>query len=391
MPRTPGIRYYHSRFGYFTQINGTKIRLASGPKDEPSGPTYKKASEEYGRVVNAEKRSQSRDGMPCSTAIVSYFHALETSGRTTTLAICHQLLRPAISSFGRVPVNTLRPFHVTNWLSGHKTWNANTRRKAISLLITALNWCKEQNFLTTNPIAGMKKPEAISRGRECLIPPALQELLISSAVAHLARVFRVLQLTGARPGEIMNAQCKHYFRQKGMIVLPWNPPPGEWRWKNGAKTKRDRKIILPPIAQAIVEEEVAKHSPGPIFRNRRGGIIKGKSGLNWYWRKLVEKKPIQDWCKENSFDSKKLVPYGFRHSYITSMLLAGTPIKILADLCGTSVQEIERTYGHGHDEDDTMRRLALRFHQSAFTPSVLPTVTPGSAGQPSPSPADSTT
>ncbi len=390
MPRTPGIRYYSSRYGYFTQINGNKIRLASGPKDEPDGPVYKKAAEEYGRVMNAEKRDEARDGMPCSTAIVSYFHALETSGRKSTLSICQQLLRPAIKSFGRVQVNTLRPFHVTNWLSTQKTWNGNTKRKAIAVLITALNWCKKEGMLTINPIARMEKPEAITRGREYVIPPALQELLISSAVPHLARVFRVLQLTGARPGEIMNAHCKHYFRQKGMIVLPWNPPPGEWRWKNGAKTKRDRKIILPPIAQKIVEEELAKHSSGPIFRNRRGGIIKGKSGLNWYWRKLVEKKPIQDWCKLNSFDAKKLIPYGFRHSYITSMLLAGTPIKILADMCGTSVQEIERTYGHGHDEDDTMRILALQYHKTAFGESGESPVNTVTCVQSGPSPDDNT-
>ncbi len=43
MSRQPTVRYYPSRQGYFTQVNGKQHRLADGPDDRPSGPTSLKA------------------------------------------------------------------------------------------------------------------------------------------------------------------------------------------------------------------------------------------------------------------------------------------------------------------------------------------------------------
>jgi hypothetical protein len=50
------------------------------------------------------------------------------------------------------------------------------------------------------------------------------------------------------------------------------------------------------------------------------------------------------------------------------MLTAGCPIKILADLCGTSVAMIEKTYSHAHDDLTAMRRLFLQFSGAASSP-----------------------
>ena len=46
MPRTPSIRYFDSRKAYDTQYQGRQWLLAAGPKDEPDGPTYRKAVEQ---------------------------------------------------------------------------------------------------------------------------------------------------------------------------------------------------------------------------------------------------------------------------------------------------------------------------------------------------------
>jgi hypothetical protein len=55
------------------------------------------------------------------------------------------------------------------------------------------------------------------------------------------------------------------------------------------------------------------------------------------------------------------VAYGLRHSYITRMLEAGCPIKVLADLCGTSAAMIERNYSHLHADLEALHRLFERF------------------------------
>jgi hypothetical protein len=43
------------------------------------------------------------------------------------------------------------------------------------------------------------------------------------------------------------------------------------------------------------------------------------------------------------------------------MLKAGSPIKLLADWCGTSVAMIEQTYSHAHEDHEAMRRVFLQF------------------------------
>jgi hypothetical protein len=58
-----------------------------------------------------------------------------------------------------------------------------------------------------------------------------------------------------------------------------------------------------------------------------------------------------------------VILYGFRHSYITGWLKTGRSIKIVADLCGTSVKMIEKHYSHLCADLPTLRGLAL-----AFTP-----------------------
>ena len=47
---------------------------------------------------------------------------------------------------------------------------------------------------------------------------------------------------------------------------------------------------------------------------------------------------------------RKLVPYSLRHYMITQKLMSGLSERQVADMCGTSPKEIERTYYHVNDE-----------------------------------------
>ena len=53
-----------------------------------------------------------------------------------------------------------------------------------------------------------------------------------------------------------------------------------------------------------------------------------------WWNKILEKAEL---------DSRYTL-YSLRSTHITFMLYQGTPIKFIADNCGTSQHEIERTY-----------------------------------------------
>ena len=57
-------------------------------------------------------------------------------------------------------------------------------------------------------------------------------------------------------------------------------------------------------------------------------------------------------------DTRDLVPYSLRHFMITQRIMSGLSFKQIADMCGTSVAQIERTYYHLNDEIRLTNALA---------------------------------
>jgi len=54
-----------------------------------------------------------------------------------------------------------------------------------------------------------------------------------------------------------------------------------------------------------------------------------------------------------------VTPYSFRHLYISELLMIGTPIFQVAKMAGTSLGEIERTYGHFFNRDLAVAQAKL--------------------------------
>ena len=69
-----------------------------------------------------------------------------------------------------------------------------------------------------------------------------------------------------------------------------------------------------------------------------------KRSLLYHFHKIVELADIEN-AKE-----RDLVPYSLRHFMITQRIMAGLSLRNIADMCGTSETQIERTYYHLNDE-----------------------------------------
>src|SRR5437016_2848918 len=104
MPRTPSIRYFESRQAYYTQFRGRQRLLATGPKDEPDGPTYKAAVIRFSQIIHADEVDRASDNCAVSAVIARFYYALEQEGRKATLHQARTLLDPAIVEFGHVKV-----------------------------------------------------------------------------------------------------------------------------------------------------------------------------------------------------------------------------------------------------------------------------------------------
>ena len=60
-------------------------------------------------------------------------------------------------------------------------------------------------------------------------------------------------------------------------------------------------------------------------------------------------------AKINDYAERGIVPYSLRHFMITQRIMAGLSFRQVADMCGTSIAMIEKTYWHLNDE---MRKTA---------------------------------
>ena len=54
-------------------------------------------------------------------------------------------------------------------------------------------------------------------------------------------------------------------------------------------------------------------------------------------------------CEIDGGEERDLVPYSFRHYFITQRIMGGLGHAQVAEMCGTSITQIERTYFHLND------------------------------------------
>lgn len=72
-------------------------------------------------------------------------------------------------------------------------------------------------------------------------------------------------------------------------------------------------------------------------------------------------------AKIENLDKRNIVPYSFRHTYITNRVNANHPPMAIAEDCGTSLEQITNTYYHTTDR----KRIANAFPDSYFDGSAL--------------------
>ena len=65
-----------------------------------------------------------------------------------------------------------------------------------------------------------------------------------------------------------------------------------------------------------------------------------KRTLLYHWHKMIKLAEIAD------REIRDLVPYSLRHFMITQRIMSGLTFRQIADMCGTRVAQIEKTYYH---------------------------------------------
>ena len=93
-----------------------------------------------------------------------------------------------------------------------------------------------------------------------------------------------------------------------------------------------------------IEEIFGKRSAEDLVFSMDGKRIINLKTLNKYFRAMLEAAEIRDVV------GRGIVLYSLRHFMITQRIMAGLGYRAIADMCGTSVTIIEKTYWHLNDE-----------------------------------------
>jgi integrase len=320
--RTPKPWYREGKQEWCVYLHGRLHRL---------GKDKEKAFREFHRLMaEGSDRPPLPEGSFTVLRLVEDYLAdlgRRATGRTVYVARCY--LKPLLARYGELPACRLRKHHVEEVVRGHREWNPTTENHVKSRVAAVFNWAVAQELIQSNPVAGIKKPKARSRGTQALLTPEEHARLMEAAPPYLRDVLLALHDTGARPGEVLTVTAAEFF-----------PDPGVWilqKHKTAHQTAEARVIHLTPRIVALCKELATRHPDGPLFRRRSGRPFPPAYYLARLVRRLREKLGLRG----------TITPYGMRHTFATDALAAGVPDAQVAELLGHSgTAMLHKHYSH---------------------------------------------
>jgi len=325
---------------HWKERNGWHLRIpVDGGKLQTIrlGDTKQAAYDEWDRMKVCTRQSASGEGTPVAAIVSQYIKAIRDDARlgriaakTVTRRIDH--IAPFLAECGSLSVDELKPHHVTDWLRSQERWNATTRSDAAAAIRGAIQWAVDEGRIPANPIAklrlqrGQPRDHVISRSEfETLLANVWTQNYPRRWVASFRAVLLALRLSGCRPSEVINATIEDFDGSTWTIR----------EHKNRKKTQRPRVVYLSPCLQSLTRASARGRESGPVFLAADGRPWK-YSDIRKRFERLRDKTGI----------SSKCVLYSFRHTWITEALLAGVDVATVAEMAGTSIQMIDRHYGH---------------------------------------------
>ncbi len=126
-----------------------------------------------------------------------------------------------------------------------------------------------------------------------------------------------------------------------------------------SKVRRSRKFIIKDLENFDVLSKILwtrydkeKKIADRLIFSTNGNTPISKRAIGYHFEKILSLVGI------NNREKRDLVPYSFRHYFITQRVNSGLHPKAVAEICGTSVTQIEATYYHTTEEKMITNALA---------------------------------
>jgi len=165
--------------------------------------------------------------------------------------------------------------------------------------------------------------EGAGRQRTLYLDRSQRRALLAAMSDEARPFFSALCLLPLRPGAVANLTAGDFDRRTSELTIRLD--------KNG----NPRRILLPGEAASLFAEQAKGKLPGAPLFMRANGMAWGKD--SW-------KGPMSDAAAAAGLEGA--TAYTLRHSTITDLANAGAPLLMIAQISDTSVDMIERHYGH---------------------------------------------
>jgi integrase len=210
-----------------------------------------------------------------------------------------------------------------------------------------LTYAVDVELLDRNPAKKIPNPEP--KRTEILPFATLAE--VEAVAAELLQHYRVLPiagcLTGLRPSELFGLERRDIDR-KAMLLYDRRVLVGGKIRTYGKTTKSVRVVPLPQRALEALDGHPARISTPLLFTTSAGTPIDLHRFRGRQWTPALAAAGIAHRS-----------PYAMRHTFASWSIAAGLPAFEIARTMGTSLEQLDRTYGHLMPDSAERARLAM--------------------------------
>jgi integrase len=330
MARTSDIWWRDSKDCYYTTLDGKQKRLCK---------TLKESRTKLQQILRGQE-GITTTGVTFAYLADQFLQNSLAENEKDTFDVHKLFLQSFVDFVGKKrQVARLCEADLDNWCRAQTSWGENTGVRAKAIVLATLNYGLKKLGLPSHPLIHVRPGTVTSRDRYLT---EMERQRIRTAVKGVfADYILALEQTGARP---FSEICKVTAADVNLENATWTLA----KWKNSRKKKGVKRVIyLTDAMLELTKRLMAKYPEGPLFRNATGSKWSRQS-ITWRFRQLGQKLGIEG-----------LTAYVVRHGFITDALARGVPVAVVAELCGTSIQTINRRYAHLDQKADVLRE-ALR-------------------------------
>ena len=243
----------------------------------------------------------------------------------------------------RVRLVDLKKHHMQTWVSGLKGSASSVHRNFTSLR-AALNLAVRQEQVgvqVQQAWIGLEFPDPPKNRRMLFLDLKQRRRLLKATTGALRDLIEGAMVTGARPGELVNAVCSQFDARTGNMTFI-------------GKTRRKvvpRTVTLAEPALGLFKK-LTKDKPATAF------IFTRDDGLRWNHSDWDE--AVKAAAKTAKLPDETIL-YTCRHSFISQAINDGMTTVEISKFTGTSLQMIELHYGKVLTDDSLKRMAKIKF------------------------------